>query len=320
MIRFNEIDIHRNKIDIKPWNSIKTHMQLIPNMDYTILLTSDAYLKSANCIYEILEGMRDHKYRNKIFPAVIYSGIYDLIERISYVKYWQDKYKKLKDELKGIDTQNLGTFPESLKKYQDIASNIATFIDTISDMNNPHISDITKVIIEKLTEYGFIDKQLAQEKSDDTNNVFEQLGISPTQNKETFTDLEINQFMIKSFQHISQQLETVCKQYESENQRYNVVIEHIDSRNCLFQFYKNAMSKTVVKISLDNIFGGTGIGLSTNLPMYSTRHPWNNIYSTTITEGKIMLKSTMSIFNSERNLNADGVVKDIRDHYFVIYL
>lgn len=320
LVGINEIDIHRDKIDIKPWKSIKAYMQSIPDMDYTILLISDVYLKSENCMYEVLEVMRNREYRDKIFPAVIYSGIYDPIERISYVKYWQDKYKKLKDELEGIDTQNLGTLPGSLKKYQDITSNIATFIDTVSDMNNPSISDIEKVIVEKLTENGFINKHHTQEKSDDTNNIFEQLGISPTQNKKTFTDLEINQFMIKSFQHICQKLEAVCNQFELKNQTYNVVIEHIDSRNCLFQFYKDGMSKTGVKISLDNIFGGPSIGLSTDLSVYSSGHSWNNIYSTAITEGKIMLKSTMSIFSSEKNLDVDGVVKDIWDHYIVIYL
>lgn len=320
LIRFNEIDIHRDKIDIKPWNSIKTYMQSIPDMDYTILLISDAYLKSANCMYEVLEVIKDHKYRDKIFPAVIYSGIYNPIERTRYVKYWQDEYKKLKEAIKEIDTQNLGTLPENLKRYQDIASNIVTFIDAISDMNNPSISDIEKVIIEKLTENGFINKHHTQEKSDDIKTVFEQLEISPVQNKKTFTDLEINQFMIKSFQHICQKLETVCNRFELENQTYNVVIEHIDSRNCLFQFYKDGMSKTGVKISLDNIFGGPSIGLSTDLSVYSSGHSWNNIYSTTITEGKIMLKSTMSIFSSEKNLDVDGVVKDIWDHYIVIYL
>ena len=320
LVGINDIDIHRDKIDIKPWNSIKAYMQSISDMDYTILLISDAYLKSENCMYEVLEMIKDHKYRNKIFPAVIDSGIYDPIQRIRYVKYWQDKYKKLKNETKEIDIQNLGTLPESLKKYQDIASNITTFIDSISDMNNPNISDITKVIIEKLTKHGFIGKQHTQRKSVDTKNIFEQLGISTQQKKKTFTDLEVNQFINKSFQHICQKLEAVCKQFESENQRYNVVIEYIDSRNFLVQFYMDGMNKTGVKISLDNIFGGPSIGLSTNMPPYSSGHSWNNIYSATNSDGKLMLKSTMSIFSSEKNLNTDDVVKDIWNHYIIIYL
>lgn len=160
LIRYSEIDIHRDKISIKQWDSIKTYMQLIPYMDYTILLISDAYLKSSSCMYEVLAVMRDYRYRDKIFPAIISSEIYNPIEIINYVKYWQDKYKKLNNAMKNIDVQNLGTLPESLKRYNDIASNIATFIDTISDMNNPNISDITNAIIEKLMNHGFIEGKI----------------------------------------------------------------------------------------------------------------------------------------------------------------
>ena len=39
-------------------------------MDYTILLISDAYLKSSNCMYEVFEVMRDRRYKDKTFLAV----------------------------------------------------------------------------------------------------------------------------------------------------------------------------------------------------------------------------------------------------------
>lgn len=74
------IELHRDKIDIKKWGSIKEYMQSISNMDYTILLISDSYLKSANCMYEVLEVMRDRNYRDKIFPAALYSGIYSPVK------------------------------------------------------------------------------------------------------------------------------------------------------------------------------------------------------------------------------------------------
>lgn len=55
----SQITLHRDKLDIRHWGSIKEYMQSIPDMDYTILLISDAYLKSSNCMYEVLEVMRD---------------------------------------------------------------------------------------------------------------------------------------------------------------------------------------------------------------------------------------------------------------------
>lgn len=151
-----DIEIHRDKIDIGTWESIKEYMQSIPQMDYVILLISDAYLKSANCMYEVLEVLRDRNFRSKIFPAVINTSIYNPINRANYVKYWQQQYEELEESLKGIDLQNIGKLGEELKRRQNIASNIADFLQVVSDMNNPEIADIKIVIEEKLSKFGKI--------------------------------------------------------------------------------------------------------------------------------------------------------------------
>ncbi|MCB7039501.1 toll/interleukin-1 receptor domain-containing protein, partial [Eggerthella sinensis] len=69
-------NIHKDTIDIKKWESIKEYMNNIVTMDFVILLISDAYLRSRNCMYEVLELMRDRKYKHKIFPAVVSKDIY----------------------------------------------------------------------------------------------------------------------------------------------------------------------------------------------------------------------------------------------------
>ena len=124
-----DIELHRDIINIGKWRSIKEYMQSISNMDYTILLISDSYLKSVNCMYEVLEVMRDRNYRDKIFPAVVYSEIYNPITKAKYVKYWQDEFGELESKLKEINLQNLGKLNGDLKQRQDISSNIAEFLD-----------------------------------------------------------------------------------------------------------------------------------------------------------------------------------------------
>lgn len=144
------IKLHRDIFDIKKWDSIRMYMQSIANMDYMIIIISDAYLKSINCMYEVLEIMRDRKYRDKIFPAVVYSEIYSPFVRIKYIKYWQDAFVKLQKELKDVSIQNVGRLYNDLKRIQDISSNIAEFLDVVSDMNNPNIEDVCIRIEEKL--------------------------------------------------------------------------------------------------------------------------------------------------------------------------
>ena len=152
----NTINLHRDKIDINTWGSIKEYMQAISQMDYTILLITDAYLKSFNCMYEVLEVMRDRRFNERIFPVVINSEIYNPVIRAEYVKYWQEEYDKLNDSLQGINVQNLGRLGEDLKRAQDISANIAEFLDKVSDMNNPENENVCAAIEEKLQEKKFI--------------------------------------------------------------------------------------------------------------------------------------------------------------------
>lgn len=169
------IDLHRDKIDIGVWDSIKEYMQSVSGMDYIILIISDSYLKSANCMYEVLEVMRDRKYKDKIFPAVINSEIYNPITRAEYVKHWQGQFRELQEALKEIDVQNLGNLTRDLKRCQDISSNIAEFLDVVSDMNNPNIKEVTLRIEEKLISKGLIPRNKISSFEKDSNSLYSQL-------------------------------------------------------------------------------------------------------------------------------------------------
>ena len=321
--KYPEIDIHRDKLNIRHWASIKEYMQSISDMDYTILLISDSYLKSSNCMYEVLEVMRDRKYKDKIFPAVICTDIYNPIQRAGYVKYWQEKYKELKTAVNGVDTQNLGTLTEDMKRYQNIAANIVEFIDTVADMNNPQIPKVADAIRKKLIDNRFIQEENSHcsEKSiQATEDLFQSLGIKKVSKKDSFTDWEINAFMTQSFRRVLELFEQLCKQYERENPIYTFYTEEIDNRNKLFQFYQNGMFKTGLKISLENQFGAPQIGISTNQLNFSNSHSWNGLYSTTIVDDELKLKAVMNIWGVNGAMTVSEVVRDIWEHYVVMYL
>lgn len=152
----HDIRLHRDKLDIGTWKSIKEYMQSIVHMDYIILLISDHYLKSENCMYEVLEVMRDRAYKDKIFPAVINMEIYDPVIQAGYVLYWQNKYNELEIEVKKIGYPDAGRLVEDLKCRRDISSNMVEFLKCVSDMNNPCIEDVCEAIEQKLKEENII--------------------------------------------------------------------------------------------------------------------------------------------------------------------
>lgn len=62
-----DVSIRRDIRDISQWKSIREYMQTIRDMDYAILIVSDNYLKSFNCMYEVLELIKEKTMRIKYF-------------------------------------------------------------------------------------------------------------------------------------------------------------------------------------------------------------------------------------------------------------
>lgn len=312
------IELHREIFDIKKWGSIKEYMQSIGQMDYVILLISDSYLKSANCMYEVLEVMRDRNYKDKIFPAVLFSGIYSPITRAKYVKHWQDEFNVLEQSLKELSVQNLGKLHEDLKRRQDISSNIADFLDMVSDMNNPNIEDVCMRIEEKLKEQGLLvgDKKIGE------NDIFTSLGIQKTTFYSEPTDLEINQFVRDSFKQVVELLNQLCQQYQNVNSWVQIQIEQVDTRTVIYQFYNKGQLVKGLKLFLSSMLGSSreNIGVSDNTMSHGSGNSWNGMYDAKFVDGELKWYNMLSLFNNQKAMKTEDVVADIWKNYIQIYL
>ena len=134
--------VKRDIRDIGVWNSIREFMQSIRQQEYAVLLVSDAYLKSPNCMFEVLEVMKEQEYQNRIFSAIIEKRIYSSFLWIEYIKYWQNECKTFEAALEGIHPTNIAEVASELKRYQQIAASMGEFLKIATDMNNPEISDV----------------------------------------------------------------------------------------------------------------------------------------------------------------------------------
>jgi hypothetical protein len=91
-------------------------MKKIRDMDYCLMIISDSYLKSQNCMYEVLEFIKDDNYINKILPIICKgTRIFSSVDRTYYTKYWQDEYKKIEHSSNGIDLLNQEDIIKNLK-------------------------------------------------------------------------------------------------------------------------------------------------------------------------------------------------------------
>lgn len=142
------ITVKRDVRDIGAWKSIREFMEGIRQQDYAVLIVSDSYLKSKNCMFEVTEIMKEQRYADRIFPAVVETGIYVPLARAEYIKYWQQECGKLEAAVKGLDPANAVELAADLKRYKNIASSMGEFLSMVADRNNPDIRDV-EVQIEK---------------------------------------------------------------------------------------------------------------------------------------------------------------------------
>ncbi len=163
------VDVKRDIRDIGAWRSIKEFMSLIREQDYAVMVISKSYLKSPNCMYEVLEIFKDAQYKDKILSVVTSDAdIYNPISRANYIKYWEEETKKLEETIKTLKLENISELTIDLRKYKLIETTIASFLDLIADKNNPKVVDA----IEKIQEIVCSDKIISSKTRNDNKKEY----------------------------------------------------------------------------------------------------------------------------------------------------
>jgi len=136
------ITIIRDKRALGFKGSIQKFMEEIGKGNSVIVIVSDKYLRSPNCMFELVEIAKNKQVRDRIFPIVLSdANIYDPIKRIEYVKYWEDKRQELASAIKSLDPANLQGIREDMDNYDRFRAEISGLASTLKDINtlNPKI-------------------------------------------------------------------------------------------------------------------------------------------------------------------------------------
>ena len=84
----NNIKISRDIRDVKYKGSFRKFMETIGSHDFAVMVVSDKYLKSRNCMYEVLEVLKDNNYTDKLLFIVLSDSDSQYYEKKSLRKYW----------------------------------------------------------------------------------------------------------------------------------------------------------------------------------------------------------------------------------------
>lgn len=101
-----------------------------------VVVISEKYLKSENCMFEMVEVTKAQGLRERIFPIVLPdANIYKATGRVRYLQHWEDEIRTLDEALKTVRGDNLTKLQDDLNIYAEIRRLFDGIADTLRDMN-----------------------------------------------------------------------------------------------------------------------------------------------------------------------------------------
>ena len=139
----------RDKNDLRYKGLISDLTQKIGRGKYIVVAISDKYLKSTYCMSELLEIYRRSnsdidELLKKIFPIVLEDAkIYNPEDRVDYLDYWETKKEELNKEIKKIELENVSTFAEELRLYDEITAVMPVLSRLLKDVNTLSVQKLS---------------------------------------------------------------------------------------------------------------------------------------------------------------------------------
>ncbi|MDX2240661.1 MAG: AAA-like domain-containing protein [Leptolyngbyaceae cyanobacterium bins.302] len=155
------VTLIRDKRNLGYKGLIREFMERIGRGKCVIAVISDKYLKSPNCMFELVQIAENGRFHDRIFPVVLADAqIYRPMERIKYVRHWEDQIKELDEAMRSVSAANLQGFREEIDQYTQIRNTIAELTGILKNMNTltsemhsqSDFDELFQAIAQKLAE------------------------------------------------------------------------------------------------------------------------------------------------------------------------
>ena len=153
-----KVRISRDIRDVEYHESFKKFMQTIESHDFVIMIISDHYLKSRNCMFEVLEVIKDSQFQKKLAFIVltdediqyyqeqnipsIGAKVYSLEGQTEYSLYWTKVEKELQDQIEALGDPTRAIHQIKEKRIvQRILLDLPEFMEFIKDAKGLPLSE-----------------------------------------------------------------------------------------------------------------------------------------------------------------------------------
>lgn len=130
------IQITRDRDELRYRDSIEQFMRGLGDGKAIVIVLDKDYLQSKNCMFELTRIAKDRQFAKRVFPIVMSdAGIFDAIDRLEYVEYWEEKKMALDQRMRSVGQEKLQGIRDDLDLYEDIRNTIAGIMVVLADMN-----------------------------------------------------------------------------------------------------------------------------------------------------------------------------------------
>ena len=160
--------IRRDKVDCNYCENIKEFMEAIREGQYIVLILSQEYLKSENCMFELVGIMKHPDYKNRLFPIVCDAKDSKVRDDAFYVELlleWKQKLENKKAQVvkaKEVNEKGAAPLEEKLKSIEDVNNFLADIKRYVDYTNAPSYVDASNERFTRIIEA--IKKQMDQSK------------------------------------------------------------------------------------------------------------------------------------------------------------
>jgi tetratricopeptide (TPR) repeat protein len=162
-LTFVGFDVIKDEHTLKYTDKISDFMKKIRKSDFALLLICDSYLKSINCMTEVMQLHKDDNVWKKILPVICKdTKFYEVLARIHYVNYWQEKSTAIETALKNLDPINVTSIYQELKGYKEITQNIDSFLLNLKEQLNVSPEELFDKFYSPLTERIGVDPDFSK--------------------------------------------------------------------------------------------------------------------------------------------------------------
>lgn len=136
-------EVKRDIRDVEKWGNLKEFMKTVRKEDYVVFLVSDTYLRRDNCLFEVMEFLKDDSYEKRAFPIAIsfsreekkqrsdaglVTSMFDPEYTAEIVLFWEERKKKLDKMVNSISSENRSELDEKCRDIDNMAQSAGIFL------------------------------------------------------------------------------------------------------------------------------------------------------------------------------------------------